>query len=317
MVKAWYIYYIMNHLNHPKIQLSLSLLLLAAYIFIFIGCQNWLQTLSQTNSDSERDEKSEKLASPKKLSLDLPPGVSLSPNTVRLYKQTFHIFETRYFKIFFAENDVQKAVEVTKASDEGYQELASWFKQELYIPYEIYLMPDKSSFQRATGGSMYGAAGAVTNRGGTLYLLSDYVNIPTLTHEMAHVFLSKKVRGREVPIWFNEGLAEYMAYLPQLKSGSLRALTYSRVKNLPKVYSLQEMERNGMMRDSEATYTQALSLILFLDERYGKDKLNQLLDLYGQPDFHQPFGGAVSRVYGKSRNDLEQEWLEFIGIIAK
>ncbi|MFQ6044674.1 MAG: hypothetical protein ACE5PV_27795, partial [Candidatus Poribacteria bacterium] len=67
-----------------------------------------------------------------------------------------------------------------------------------------------------------------------------------------------------------------------------------------------------MLRNASLTYAEALSIILFLNRRYGEDKLKELLNLYSEHNYHRSFIAAMNEIYGKSQRDLEREWLDFV-----
>jgi len=239
-----------------------------------------------------------------------PEGMTIHPTPIERYKQVFYICETEYFKIHFVEKDKDLAFNSAKEVDSAYERLADWYQHQLITPYEIYLLPDKSTIYRVTGETR-DLGGVVTQRRGTMFIASQYYNLQTVAHELSHLFLRKKLRERKVPIWFNEGLAEYLS-TPNVNSDYVQNFIFKKLQNADKLYTWRDLERNIMLRDASLTYTEVLSIILFLNHQYGEDKLKELLDLYSDRNYHQSFIGAMSQVYGKSLKDLEQEWLDFI-----
>ena len=243
--------------------------------------------------------------------LDNPPeGLTIHPTPIKRYKQVFYICKTKYFKIHFVEKDKDLAFNSAKEIDSVYERLADWYQHQLLTPYEVYFLPDKNTIYRVTGETR-SLGGVVTQRRGTMFIASQYYNIQTIAHELSHLFLRKKLRERKVPIWFNEGLAEYLS-TPNVNSDYVKNFIFEKLQNSDRLYTWREMERNIMLRNSSLTYTEVLSIILFLNQRYGEDKLGDLLNLYSERDYHRSFIGAMSQVYGKSQRDLEQEWLDFI-----
>jgi hypothetical protein len=144
-----------------------------------------------------------------------------------------------------------------------------------------------------------------------MFIASQYYNIRTIAHELSHLFLRRKLHERKVPIWFNEGLAEYLS-TPAVNSDYVQDFILKKLRDADKLYTWREMERNIMLRDASLTYTEALSIILFLNHQYGEDKLKELLNLYSDRDYRSSFIAAMGKVYGKSRRDLEREWFDFV-----
>ncbi len=84
-------------------------------------------------------------------------------------------------------------------------------------PVLIMLAPDRERFQRWAGGrSPEWAAGIVLEAGRTILLEKSYVMDlvqarSLLRHELAHLLLDRRLRGRLVPRWFHEGYAQEFA----------------------------------------------------------------------------------------------------------
>ena len=239
-----------------------------------------------------------------------PEGITIHPTPIERYKQVFYILKTEYFKIYFVEKDRNLAFNSAKEVDAVYEKLADWYQHQLVIPYEVYFLPDKSTIYRVTGETR-DLGGVVTQRRGTLFVASQYYNIQTVAHELSHIFLRKKLHERKVPIWFNEGLAEYLS-TPQVNSDYFRNFIFKKLLNADRLYTWREMGRNIMLRNASLTYAEALGIILFLNQLYGEDKLKELLNLYSERDYHRSFIAAMNEIYGKSQRDLEREWLDFV-----
>ena len=239
-----------------------------------------------------------------------PAGITIHPTPIERYKQIFYIGETQYFKIYFVETDHKIAFRVAEEIDVAYEKLVDWYQYQLITPYEMFFLPDKRTIYRVTGETR-NLGGFVTNRRGTLFLASQHYNIQTVTHELSHIFLRKKIRERSVPRWFNEGLAEYLS-TPHIDSEHTQNRLFSRLQNTDQLYTWQKMERYNMLRDARVMYAEALSIILFLNVQYGVDKLKTLLNLYADRGYHHSFIAAMNQVYGKSQRDLENEWRNFI-----
>lgn len=237
-----------------------------------------------------------------------PEGVQLLPQPVRRFKREFYACRTKHFLIYFAPQHQGVAVKAAGEVDRIYERLSEWFGLELKTPYRIFLLPDKRTIYRATG-EMRDIGGAVTSTRGTLYIAAQHYNSRVIAHELAHIFLRRKVRERRVPVWFNEGLAEYLSVRnptsPQL-IGFLRRRLSRR-----KLYSWRELERE-MLREPEVTYLEALSAMTFLSVRFGEDRIKKLLELYGERGYSKPFEAAFQEVFGASAAQLEAEWRDFL-----
>jgi len=272
---------------------------------LMTACGSHLAFLENPESDA-----SEKTAQAPALLNRQSENVRIHPTPLERYKQLFYIGETKYFKLYFVEKDAKLALKAAKDVDAVYEKLAEWYQHQLVTPYEILFLPDKRTIYRVTGETR-DMGGFVSSRRGTLFIASKHYNPHIVAHELSHIFLRKKVRERKVPIWFNEGLAEYLS-TPKADSEHVRNFIFNRVASFGNLFTWHEMERNIMLRDSRKTYAEALSIILFLNGRYGKEKLKEVLNLYADRNYHQSFVAAMNQVYGKSTGDLEREWLDFI-----
>jgi hypothetical protein len=242
---------------------------------------------------------------------DIRP-VDLNPpraSKVRRYGREFQIERTKYFEIYFVPQHEEIAARAAGEVDGIYERLSEWFNWKLITPYKIFLLPDKRSIYRATG-EMRDIGGAVTGRRGRLFVAAQHYNSRVIAHELTHIFLRRKLRGKPIPVWFNEGMAEYLStqnptagYVVNFIKGKLKG---------EKLYSWKKLERGIMLRDPEVTYLEALSAVIFLSRRFGEEKIRELLELYSRRDYDKPFSGALSDVYHMSYSELEKAWMEFI-----
>lgn len=231
------------------------------------------------------------------------------PTRVRRYGTEFQIRRTRYFEIYFSPKQEEIAAKVADEVDGIYERLSRWMKCQLITPYKIFLLPDKRSIYRATG-EMRDIGGAVTSKKGTLFIAARYYNSRVITHELVHIFLRRKFHGKHIPIWFNEGMAEYLSH-PNPTSDYVIGFLRDKLRG-KRLYSWRELERNIMLRDPETTYLEAMGSVIFLSRRFGEEKLKQLLELYGRRDYDRPFSAALSDVYHMSYSDLEKACMDFL-----
>jgi hypothetical protein len=134
-----------------------------------------------------------------------------------------------------------------------------------------------------------------------------------LYHEYTHVLVYIS-GGRNVPLWFNEGLAEYEAR--QFKRPSMRSFRKkllfkaAQKKALFRLDQLTGVNLSIMSRISPRMitllYTQSESFMTFLIERYSiSDMMNILVRL----SKGVPVRKAVPEVLVENLAVLEQEWM--------
>ena len=112
-----------------------------------------------------------------------------------------------------------------------------------------------------------------------------------------------------MPTWLNEGLATY-------GEGSLspdyQAALNSAIKN-HQLISIRSLSSpfSAIPEQAYISYGESNSIVTFLIQTYGKDKMVQLLNV-----FHQGSGydEALKQVYGFDQDGLDALWRQSIGI---
>ncbi|HEX2882870.1 MAG TPA: tetratricopeptide repeat protein [Polyangiaceae bacterium] len=107
----------------------------------------------------------------------------------------------------------------------------------------------------------------------------------TLWHELAHVFHIELSKSR-VPRWFTEGLAEYETLTRRAEwsrehDPDLYRAWYA--QRLPKVSQMNRAFSHAeSLHDMAVAYYASSQLVTLLAERFGRDKLRRMLQLWGQ-----------------------------------
>jgi predicted Zn-dependent protease len=107
----------------------------------------------------------------------------------------------------------------------------------------------------------------------------------TLWHELAHVFHIELSNSR-VPRWFTEGLAEYETLSRRAEWSREHDPDLYRAwneKRLPKVSQMNRaFSRAESLHDMAVAYYASSQLVTVLAERFGREKLRRMLQLWGQ-----------------------------------
>ncbi len=131
-------------------------------------------------------------------------------------------------------------------------------------------------------------------------------------HELTHWAVGQITfnnYGADLPTWLDEGLATY-------GEGSLSpdyeaALNYAIKNNL--LISVRSLSSpfSAVPEEAYISYGESNSIATFLIQKYGKDKMNQLLEI-----FHQGSGydDALKQVYGFDQDGLDALWRQSLGI---
>ncbi len=133
-----------------------------------------------------------------------------------------------------------------------------------------------------------------------------------LEHEFAHIYMGNVISHKSditFPRWFNEGVAQWISDgTNELFSASFQdSLQLAFLNN--KVLSFYQIIDGFPVTQDNFTlaYAQSLSMIEYLDENYGNDKLKELIK---QLEIDKNFYTAFPKVYNISFNDLEKKWKE-------
>jgi hypothetical protein len=178
-------------------------------------------------------------------------------------------------------------------------------------PVLIMLAPDRERFQRWAGGrSPEWAAGIVLEAGRTILLEKSYVMDlaqarTLLRHELAHVLLDRRLRGRPVPRWFHEGYAQEFA--AEWEMGTLWRL--ARAAWTGSAIPLGELEHRFPKTGPRAQLAYAESQAAVQDLRKDTKAWAHLFDLL---ESGLPFADALRRSRGE---DLAAFTLRFDGEI--
>ena len=140
-------------------------------------------------------------------------------------------------------------------------------------------------------------------------VLSGNRDIGTLTHELTHILVGRAAEGSNalVPLWLNEGLAEfgnldkglsYVYYLDWAVDTN-RLIPFSRLQTFPG-------EPNLVI----VSYGQSRNFVEYLIENYGPEKIAETIASIAEG---RSGDIAIRNVYGKTVQQLDNEWRESIG----
>ena len=140
-------------------------------------------------------------------------------------------------------------------------------------------------------------------------VLSGNRDIGTLTHELAHIFVGRAAGGSTalVPLWLNEGLAEYgnldkgLSYVYYLDWAvdTNRLTPFTRLQSFP-----------GDPNMVIVSYGQSRDFVEYLIETYGEDKIAETLASIAEG---RSGDIAIRNVYGKTVQQLDNDWRASIG----
>jgi hypothetical protein len=134
--------------------------------------------------------------------------------------------------------------------------------------------------------------------------------IGALAHELGHMVthqITFSPYGEILPTWLDEGLAMYAEGKPDPYLESV--LQKATAQN--SLISVQSLASPFSALPSEAyiSYAESQSLVTFLIQNYGKDKMLQLLNLFKEGS---TYDDALTQVYGFDQDGLDTAWQKYI-----
>lgn len=126
----------------------------------------------------------------------------------------------------------------------------------------------------------------------------------TIAHELSHVVVGLATKNPlgEIPRWLDEGLAMYAeGELPFFNLLSLEEALFN--NTLISARSLSGY--TGLAEQVDLYYGEVYTVIEFLLEKYGKEKMSELLAVF-KKGAHQE--DALQEVYGFSLDELDAQW---------
>ena len=135
----------------------------------------------------------------------------------------------------------------------------------------------------------------------------------TVIHELTHVLVGRNAFTciGFIPTWLNEGLAVYSEGGPDSSMQSqldiaIRDNTLFPIRSLGGNFS--EIPEKALL-----SYGQSYSIVKFMLETYGQEKMDQLLTALSDAE---PVDDALLRIYGADTDGLDNQWRESLGLSA-
>jgi len=175
----------------------------------------------------------------------------------------------------------------------------------------IALVPDRESFQAITGKDLVVAL-AVPGRNLIVLDGSRVGSHPrtmdsVLKHEMCHLLLHSRIPDERLPLWLNEGVAQWVSGGISEISLPRRASVLDEAVLSKRLIPIESLSR-GFFRDGKVmllAYEQSNSLVRFIIGRYGKEGLLGILNRLSRGD---SLDAALAGGISLSLTGLEEAW---------
>ena len=205
---------------------------------------------------------------------------------ILLERGNWFVKETENFSIYYRDLAQSKIVS-DKAEyyfekivyDFGYEDEIKWKKKcQVYIVENI----DRwRVFLKEIGFDANLVGGFVPNYGERemfLCVLSDAYLVVTFPHELTHLIFREIAKGSTIPLWLNEGLANYEASVTSISN----ELLVKRIRQGRHILLGDLLRMSGYPEGKETRelfYAQSEKLVEFLITQYGRKKFRKFCDL--------------------------------------
>jgi len=132
----------------------------------------------------------------------------------------------------------------------------------------------------------------------------DY-GLTAVPHELTHWIIGQVTfnnYGAGLPVWLNEGLATYSegdnSYYQSILNAAIKNNHLISIRSLSSPFS-------AIPTDAYISYGESNSVVTFLIQEYGKEKMKQLLDVFRQGSGYDE---ALQTVYGFDQDGLDALW---------
>ena len=204
-------------------------------------------------------------------------------NRVRYDAFGWRIYETEHFEIYYYPELEQHLERMAGYAESAYQQVSSDLKHDLASKIPLILFKTHSEFeqQNIIGGEIPEGVAAFAEP------LRDRMVLPIdeppdrlyglIVHELTHIFefdiIPRSLIRRSVPLWVDEGLADYMrASWTPLDLMSIRDAAVADI--VPK---MSELEEYGGFSNPRLIYNLGHAVFEFIENRWGKEGLRQFL----------------------------------------
>ena len=237
-------------------------------------------------------------------------------NQVQYRTFDFRILETENFNIFFYPEEEEAARDVARMSERWYSRLSRvldhrFDERQPVIMYATHPHFQQTNIVRGIGEGTGGVTEAFQQRVVMPFSFSYGETDHVLGHELVHAFqydisgmgragggIEAAAQRFQVPLWFIEGMAEYLSVGPVdphtamwLRDGALRGdiPSIERMTNDPRVFP----------------YRWGQALWAYVGGRWGDLAIGQILKLTGQG---VPYPTAFERILNISLEELSSDW---------
>ena len=204
-------------------------------------------------------------------------------NRVKYDDPDWHIYETEHFEIFYYPEMEEHLERVASYAESAYAQISADLTHDLATRIQLVVFKTHSEFEQqniAPGQSPEGVGAFAEPFRQRIVLPIDEPPdqlYRLITHELTHQFafdiIPRSFIRQGIPLWVDEGLADYMAGVwKPLDLMTVRDAALSDI--LPR---MSEFERYGGFASARVVYNLGHAAFEFIEERWGKEGVRQFL----------------------------------------
>jgi len=228
---------------------------------------------------------------------------------------SFNAYDGGWIRFHYPPSVRERVQPLIASADDVRAELSAWLGQAVLRKLTVYvartpgematLAPEGAPFPKYASGVAYPELGLVLLTIAPVYPNSRHELEEIFRHELTHVALHDAVSGRNVPRWFNEGLAVFASG----ESSFSRVRTLSTATLAGTLLPLQKLERTfpADAVSADVAYAEAADIVRFLLRQEDRHRFTSLIERVAKG---QSFETALHDAYGLDLQGLEYEWRE-------
>ena len=235
-------------------------------------------------------------------------------NKVQYNKFVWKIIKTEHFDIYYYGETKEVAEIGADYAEEMFTELKIKLNQIITRRIPLIFYNTHLQFQQTNTTPGFIPEGV----GGFFEYLKGRVVIPStgslndfkhvIRHELVHVFMTSKLfnelhdhritTDRSPPLWFTEGLAEYLSIKPDAQAEMVMrdAVISGYFYSLENIYQIS---------GTFLMYKEGQNFLEFIEEKYGKEIVPLILDNFWM---YSNFTEVIEYTLGKSIKEIDSEW---------
>ncbi len=228
-------------------------------------------------------------------------------NKVKYDKLDWQVYRSPHFEIYYYPEFEQELGRIVSYAESAYERISNELKHEISFAIPMIVYKTFSEFAQTNLFPMEIPEGVLAFAEPVRTRLVLPIDEPPdklmelITHELTHIFefdiIPRPLIRQAVPLWVDEGLAEYMSQDSWESMDLMKVRDAAVTDQLP---SSQELNTQF----SRAPYDFGKSLFEFMEERFGKEGIRQFLFALRK----SVLGGVGSEVYQQAFRMDEEEF---------